>query len=74
MCDYCNKFHSTKGITIGESVKIKQCATETDLKDCQVCLHDGDKPSIIIWDKNGMARGYLKIEFCPMCGRKLEEQ
>lgn len=73
MCDYCNKSHSIKGITIGESVKIKQCATETDLKDCQVYLHDGDEPSIIIWDKNGMARGYLEVKFCPMCGRKLEE-
>lgn len=73
MCDYCNKFQSIKGITIGESVKIKQCAAETDLKDCQVYIHDGDKPSIIIWDENGTARGYLEIEFCPMCGRKLEE-
>lgn len=73
MCDYCNKFHSAKGITIGEPIKIKPCVAKTKLKDCNVYLHDGDKPSIIIWDKFGMAMGYFEIEFCPMCGRKLEE-
>lgn len=73
MCDYCNKFHNARGITIGEPLKIKPCVAKTKLKDCNVYLHDGDKPSIIIWDKFGMAMGYFEIEFCPMCGRKLEE-
>ena len=71
MCDFCNKYHSIKGITIGKSIEINQCATETDLKDCQVYLNKGDKPSIIIFDRYGAARGYFDIKFCPMCGRKL---
>ena len=71
MCDFCNKYHSIKGITIGKSIEINQCATETDLKDCQVYLNKGDKPSIIIFDRFGAARGYFDIKFCPMCGRKL---
>ena len=74
MCDFCNKYHSIKGITIGKSIEINQCATETDLKDCQVYLNKGDKPSIIIFDRFGAARGYFDIKFCPMCGRKLEQQ
>lgn len=74
MCDFCNKYHSTKGITIGKSIEINQCATETDLKDCQVYLNKGDKPSIIIFDRFGSARGYFDIKFCPMCGRKWEQQ
>ena len=71
MCDFCNKYHSTKGITTGETMEINQCATETYLKDCQVYLNKGDKPSIIIFDRYGAARGYFDIKFCPMCGRKL---
>lgn len=74
MCDFCNKFHSTKGITIGKSMEINKCAEDTDLKDCQVYLHEGDEPSIIIFDKSGMAKGYLEIKFCPMCRRKLVEE
>lgn len=42
MCDYCNKFHNARGITIGEPLKIKPCVAETNLKDCNVYLHDGD--------------------------------
>lgn len=71
MCDCCNKFHSTKEITIGKSMEINKCATNTDLKDCQVYLHKDYKPSIIIFDKTGIAKGYFDIEFCPMCGAKL---
>lgn len=71
MCDFCNKYHSIKGITIGKSIEINQCATETDLKDCQVYMNKGDKPSIIIFDRSGAARGYFDIKFCPMCGRNL---
>ena len=71
MCEFCNGKHSTKGMMIGKELKINQCATDTDLRDCQVYLNNNDKPSIIIFDKYGMARGYFEIEFCPMCGRKL---
>lgn len=52
-------------------MEIKSCATETDLKDCQVYLNNNDNPSIIIFDKHGMARGYFEIKYCPKCGRKL---
>ena len=71
MCEFCDKYHSTKGMTTGESMEIDKCATETDLKDCQVYLNNNDKPSIIIFDKYGMARGYFEIKCCPKCGRKL---
>ena len=71
MCEFCDKYHSSKGIIAGKEIVINKCASDTDLKDCNVHLHSGDVPSIIIWSKNGMARGYFDIAFCPMCGRKL---
>ena len=74
MCEFCDKYHSQKGMIIGKGIAINKCATETDLKDCQVYLHGEDKPSIIIFDKSGMGRGYFNISFCPMCGRKLVEE
>ena len=71
MCEFCDKYNSTKGMKTGELMEIKSCATETDLKDCQVYLNNNDNPSIIIFDKYGMARGYFEIKYCPKCGRKL---
>ena len=71
MCEFCDKYHSGKGIITGKEMQIKKCASDTDLKDCQVYLRNGDNPTIIIWGKNGIARGYFEIEFCPKCGRKL---
>lgn len=74
VCEFCDKYYSQKGMITGKEIAINKCATDTDLKDCQVYLHGGDNPSIIIWGKNGMARGYFEIAFCPMCGRKLVEE
>ena len=71
MCEFCDKYRSGKGIITGKEMKIKKCASDTDLKDCQIYIHKGDKPAIIIWSKNGIARGYFEIECCPKCGRKL---
>lgn len=71
MCEFCDNYHSGKGIITGKEMKIKKCASDTDLRDCQIYIHKGDKPTIIIWGKNGIARGYFEIEYCPMCGRKL---
>lgn len=71
MCEFCNKYHSQKGIVTGKEITINKCATDTDLKYCQVYIHTEDKPSIIIWNKNGIANGYFDIAYCPICGRKL---
>lgn len=73
MCEFCDKYHSSRGSISGKSIEINKCAPDTNLRECQVYIMKGDNPSIIIFDKCGMARGYFDIEYCPMCGRKLVE-
>ena len=72
MCEFCDYYHSTKGNTAGKEIKIHKCANETDLTDCQVICSDNDRPALIIFSY-GAAKGYINIEFCPLCGRKLNK-
>nr|DAH28764.1 MAG TPA: Rad50 zinc hook motif [Caudoviricetes sp.] len=74
MCEFCDKYHSQKGMITGKEIEINKCVIETDLKDCQIYIYGEDNPSIIIWGKNGIAIGYFEIAFCPICGRKLVEE
>lgn len=71
MCEFCDKYHSQEGMISGKEIAINRCAFYSELKECQVHLRGDDSPSIIIWDKYGIARGYFEVAFCPMCGRKL---
>ncbi len=71
MCGFCNFSHTTKGGVIGKPIDISKCANETDLTDCQIArLPDDDKYGVIIFS-HGAAKGYFEIEFCPKCGKKL---
>ena len=70
MCKYCDKHYSEKGMITGESIEIKECATSTDLTDCNVYQCPNENPAIIIFS-SGMSKGYIDINFCPMCGKKL---
>lgn len=73
MCEYCEKYYSEKGMITGKSIKIKECAMSTDLTDCNVYRSPNENPAIIIFSM-GMAKGYMDINFCPMCGEKLSDE
>lgn len=73
MCKFCENWHDENTIC-GEDIKIHKCANETELTEAQILKNFGDnKPAIVIF-ANAAAMGYFKIEFCPMCGRKLVEE
>ena len=70
MCEFCNNYHSSNGGTSGKDIKIKKCANETDLTDCTIVTPSTDSPGIIIFSI-GIAKGFIDINFCPICGRDL---
>lgn len=72
MCEFCDKYHSTKDGVTGKEIKINKCANETDLTDCQVVCRPNHKPAIVIFS-HGIAKGYFEIDNCPKCGRELSE-
>lgn len=73
MCKFCENWHDENTIC-GEDIKIHKCANETELTEAQILKNFGDnKPAIVIF-ANTATMGYFKIEFCPMCGRKLVEE
>jgi hypothetical protein len=70
-CEFC---HGQKNKTVEccKIMKLKKTASETDMKDCQIFLHEKESPALMIFDRFGCG-AFLEIEFCPMCGRRLRE-
>lgn len=71
-CDFCDYYFSSSGGKSGKDIKIKPCANETELTDCTIAKHNNDKKYGLSIFANGIAKGYIEIDFCPMCGRKLD--
>lgn len=71
-CDFCDYYSSYFGGKVGKDIKIKPCVNEMDLTDCTIAKHKDDKKYGIDIFANGTAKGYIEIDFCPMCGRKLD--
>lgn len=73
MCKFCENWHDENTIC-GADIKIYKCANETNLTEAQILKNVRDnKPGIVIF-ANAATMGYFKIEFCPMCGRKLVKE
>lgn len=71
MCEFCETSISAKGVRYGKNLSLKKTASDTDMKDCQIIIHKGQKPSLVIFDR--FCRGaFIEISNCPMCGKKLE--
>lgn len=70
-CDFCDFYSSTSGGKAGKDIKIKPCTNETDLTECTVIKHRDDEKWRMEICSNGMAKGYIEIDFCPICGGKL---
>lgn len=71
-CDFCDYYSSSSGGKAGKDIKIKSCANETDLTECTIIKHRDDEKYGMEICANGMAKGYIEIDFCPICGRKLD--
>lgn len=71
MCEYCESEHVVKGTFYGADIKIYKCANETDLRKCQIVKYLGDSQYSVVIDDGLFAKGYLNINYCPMCGRYL---
>lgn len=69
MCEYCNKRDNNK----------KQINIDNDFKEFyRVFFPSNQHPLLLIEldaeDKDGYkATGYFRINYCPMCGRKIEK-
>lgn len=72
MCEFCKNIHTTKGGVFGKVIKIKECANPTNLTDCQVTKHAGDDKYALNIYSYGTAMGYIDINYCPICGERLE--
>lgn len=67
MCEYCDKYHSGKGLVMGKGILIKG---NKMLTDCRITISPNEEPAMIIYSQ-GFSRGCINIRFCPMCGEKL---
>ena len=70
MCEYCEQAKSRKGLMLGKIMPFIRAGYETDLRDMQVYIHDGEAPCLMAFDACGCG-AYVDINYCPMCGRKL---
>lgn len=72
-CEFCHgEKHKNKPNIICKAIPLQKTANETDMKDCQIFLHETDSPALVVFDRFGKA-AFININFCPICGRKLEE-
>lgn len=72
MCEFCKMTITAKEMRYGKITDLKKTASETDMKDCQIIIHKGQKPALVIFDRLGKA-AFIEISNCPMCGRNLTE-
>lgn len=70
MCEYCDKYHSGKGLVMGKGILIKG---NKMLTDCRITISPNEEPVMIIYSQ-GFSRGCINIRFCPMCGEKLSDE
>lgn len=74
MCEFCREWHDKDAIC-GANMKIHKCVNETDLTTAQIMKSTNDnKPAVIVFQNNVIAKGYFEIDYCPICGRKLVEE
>lgn len=71
-CDFCGDWwtHHTLGSVHGKPMRFNKTASETDFKDCEIWMKDGEQPCLMAFDKCGSG-AYIDINFCPICGRDL---
>ena len=64
----------TKIQSAEQTLKFINVRMKKNLTEAQILKNVRDnKPGIVIF-ANAATMGYFKIEFCPMCGRKLVEE
>lgn len=73
MCEYCQREKSHQGIMYGKEMPFKKTAVDSNMKDIQVWLHDGEAPCMMAFDRAGRG-AYVDVNYCPMCGRDLRNK
>ena len=66
MCEYCAE-SNRKEINIKESPLFKS----TQPTKALIVKLPNDKPGIVLFTA-GVSQGYMEIEYCPICSRKLD--
>ena len=75
MCEYCREYEN--GNIKGDEFKVEKTAgyKEEYMKyRCWIMKTINDLKAGIMISEYGMNAGYIDINYCPMCGRKLEEK
>ncbi len=73
-CPYCHdswRYHPEGSIHC-KSELFKPTGSETDFKDWEIWLHEGETPCMMCFDTKGSG-AYIDINYCPICGRELME-
>lgn len=82
MCEFCEKtnFKIVDGYKKGKNIQKEQkvffCSRDYELNEVNgTILVNEDKENRLYFDNSSWeyARGYIKINYCPICGRKLVE-
>lgn len=83
MCEFCEETNFKivdgyeKGKKYTERTKSIFCSKDYELNEVNgiILVIDEDKENRLYFDNSSWeyARGYIKINYCPICGRKLVE-
>lgn len=82
MCEFCEKINFKivdgygKGKKYTKRTKSIFCSRDYELNEVNgVTLVNEDEENRLYFDNSSLeyARGYIKINYCPICGRKLVE-
>jgi hypothetical protein len=68
-CNFCHG-QKNKTVEICKPMILHKTVNKTNMKDCQIFLHENENPALMIFDRFGCG-AFLEIAYCPMCGRKL---
>ena len=74
MCKFCRNWHDEDTIC-GSEMPIYPCGNRnSNLTEAQLLKNAADDDTGIVIYEFGVPSGYFKIQYCPICGRKLVKE
>jgi hypothetical protein len=74
-CEFCNKYHTPKGGVLGKHIPVKPTVSskESSPDRAEIYISTIEEPCIMLFNQC-LTAGYIDIKYCPMCGRKLNQE
>ena len=72
MCEFCE--NNNNGWMLGKDIDIQEWYSKTNLRTARIVTHKSSGKPCIAIRSSRMTKGSFFINYCPMCGRKLNDK